>query len=485
MFRNLINNATFRVTSFVTLISFLYFGNTLTLGLFADDFEVLYRIIHDNKLFTTDFIRPISDISLLFNSFFSKYNAPFYRFTNTCLHIGTSIVLYKALKVVFNRYQINDSHKIALIASILFAAYPYHSEPIIWIVGRASILSCFLGILAFYYKIIDTSSTNTIISCILLYVGLHSYEGIIILPFIITLLYYIEDHNILKSIKSNIAQYITILLFLIERKILISNITGNYAQNVITNEIFNFPYNYAKAWGRLFIPPIESTKIMLITTVIVTVLIVTITWMIIINNKRTSPILLFLLGSILITLLIPGTFPVESKTTEGERLLYFPSLFLCSYLSVILYLISKNKKLHIITITILLIASFTINKNNVKNWKIANKTIEDFKEKLIQIPNNNTIIFNLPDSYKGAYIFRNGYNQFLKINTIRSKSIIYNQLTKDEHKLIRKKLEYSFAGNSLIINSNNNELKFEVYDDFTNNTQLLFWNGKTLLKIEN
>ena len=50
-----------------------------------------------------------------------------------------------------------------------------------------------------------------------------------------------------------------------------------------------------------------------------------------------------------------------------------------------------------------------------QNWNAASLVKENFLSNLVQIPENNLLIINTPDNFNGAYILRNGTNDYLNL----------------------------------------------------------------------
>src|SRR5690606_24641288 len=86
--------------------------------------------------------RPLSDLTIRANYLLSNYNASAYLFTNIALHLLSTFLLYVFTKQLYSLvYPSLEIKKYAFFTAVFFLFYPYHSEPIFWLVGRGGSLS--------------------------------------------------------------------------------------------------------------------------------------------------------------------------------------------------------------------------------------------------------------------------------------------------------------------------------------------------------
>lgn len=90
------------------------------------------------------FYRPLQEISYAIDYFFWKNNVFGYHLTNTLCHIANTFLIYLILSMLIGE------KTTALIASLIFAAHPIHTEAVTYIAGRADLLAAFFIFLSFY-----------------------------------------------------------------------------------------------------------------------------------------------------------------------------------------------------------------------------------------------------------------------------------------------------------------------------------------------
>jgi hypothetical protein len=130
--------------------------------------------------------------------------------------------------------------------------------------------------------------------------------------------------------------------------------------------------------------------------------------------KAQTVIILFFLAT---TLIVPFVFSVSTRTSESDRLLYFPSIFLCILVSYLLLELVSRKWLRLAAV--LLLAGYNIyflhlnNKNWLRASEITNSIIENAR--VLSKADKQTLLVNIPEDINGAFIFRNGFNDALMI----------------------------------------------------------------------
>lgn len=142
-------------TLIILLFSFIANLRSLKCFFFADDLlclQYLYKIFHGDPGFLLQRLfspwqdrsisllyRPVCDLLLSFDYALAAANPFFYHLTNLLLHCLASIVLYSFVNAVLDKLAFASSRNLALLSALMFAVYPLHLEPIVWIVGRADL----------------------------------------------------------------------------------------------------------------------------------------------------------------------------------------------------------------------------------------------------------------------------------------------------------------------------------------------------------
>ncbi len=123
-------------------------------------------------------------------------------------------------------------------------------------------------------------------------------------------------------------------------------------------------------------------------------------------------------GLVTVCLFILSLLPVISleisslNSIESDRYSYWASIIVCTSLVVAINKLPK-KQSNILTI-LWSIIFISLTYVTAQNWDKANQVKENYLNTLERLPENNLLIINTPDNFNGAYILRNGVNDYLK-----------------------------------------------------------------------
>lgn len=404
-------------------LSLLVYIPIINKGLASDDFGVIHRVVFEKILYIDGFFRPLSDISLYFCYLIGGFDGWIYNLFNILLHAASAFLLYINSLRIFN--QNSNGSIIALSAAVLFVLYPFHNEAIVWVVGRASNLSCFLGFYALYLVLTGNDSwLRNGLAALLFFGSLSTYETSITLPFIAALLVwhqYPEDNRWLKIL---VLFGGVVIINLLVRTLLVKEIVGDYGARMFDPSITNNLIKFLKTAGRLFLPPMASSQWIVLLACLVFALIGLIFVRVWKKEWKVKKPFLVISLSLLFSCAIPFLFGVSTRTIEGDRLLYFPSYFLCIWIAYVMITL-LSKKLFYWGLIVLGLYFLTFLEINNYTWRKADqisKTIIADVSKL-RVNNKRMVIYRLPEEYKGAHIFRNGFLEALDINGIDTTGI--------------------------------------------------------------
>ena len=100
--------------------------------------------------------RPLTVLTFRLNYLFSELNAVSYHFLNLIFHGVVCVVFLKVCKLFLD----NQS---SIVASLLFAVHPIHTEAVTGVVGRAELLSSIFFLAAFLSYTKSKGPDNTIV----------------------------------------------------------------------------------------------------------------------------------------------------------------------------------------------------------------------------------------------------------------------------------------------------------------------------------
>ncbi|MES2647543.1 MAG: hypothetical protein V4717_11745 [Bacteroidota bacterium] len=416
-------------------LSFAIFYNTIHLGFFSDDFFVLHRLTVKKQFWTTGFFRPVADLALIINYKLGGLNASSYRVVSILLHAINGYLLFRIiLNLKLFNYQL--SFRFAFLSAFFFIIYPFHSESIIWVVGRGSVLACFFSLLSLYiYTTHINIKLKHLIACGFFFISLASYESVIVLPGILFIACFYKNRSFLQSAKFSSPLFATLLLHVLVRKLVAGIIVGNYGIDMFNENLFGYVERYVKSIGRLVIPGMYDS-VQFATWLLLFTCLVFASFIIVYRKYQTHISAYTTIWMMLIiSQLVPGIFGVDTHNQDGERLLYLPSFILCTAFAFFLILYIHNQ--YLLFFGVLSLATFCLQKQLTinENWMYADKGIKNIIHTIQKTSLEKTTIYlaNIPELYEGSFMFRNGLPEALELVGVETNYIeIINYLSKDE-----------------------------------------------------
>ncbi len=200
------------------------------------------------------------------------------------------------------------------------------------------------------------------------------------------------------------------------RKIAIGHFVGSPYLNTDKFEISpqTWLYNYATGFFRSFIHPSESSKAFMVMAGLVALLLLIAAW-------RYRRVLLgknvwsWLIISFLLALLPVALLGVSTHTSESERFLYWPAVFLCLLLALALASIAKPVLRNSLLFLYVLGGLWGFHQSS-KVYHLASHWNRTCIEALQQHPGiySSIVAENLPQHYKGGFMFRLGFGDAVK-----------------------------------------------------------------------
>src|SRR5690606_40382277 len=130
--------------------------------------------------------------------------------------------------------------------------------------------------------------------------------------------------------------------YLVVRWTLSGTIYGTYGERMYNWSIKSNIVKLLKVFGRAVLPPAENASLLTALFVGMILLLTTAFWL----TTRSSGYMQSFKGDLfksglafIIAMAIPVFFGISTRTTEGDRLLYFPSVFLAIFIANWLFLL--------------------------------------------------------------------------------------------------------------------------------------------------
>jgi hypothetical protein len=291
-----------------------------------------------------------------------------------------------------------------------------------------------------------------VLAAICWFVGLFAYESIIVVPAIVALLEWIKFRDLGRCLRSAAAWVTVGLLWIAMRYVMVGGLLPPYSNGATAAD--PVALRFVKVLGRCFLPPEENAKLMvgLFAGVVVVVGMVHVSvWRRARTGERRGWPLLALEVGFLLALLPAIVFGVSTRTTEGDRLLYFPSCMLSLLAAAVLMLLLPGRRWRLVLCGAYAVASVVFIAGNNRRWVFASRTAEAALNIVRHAP-GKVVLVNVPDEWEGAYIFRNNFKEALVVNGIDTNRVrVSHVLTRLEYLRADGRIEPVFQDSLLFI----------------------------------
>jgi hypothetical protein len=426
------------------VLTFLLYFPVLGNGFLTDDYASLYRLLIEKREPFLETVRPMIDISFYVNYLISGLHPMSYYIFNLCVHAGTCFMVYR-VALDLPLFEGRRGFAYAFTAGMLFLFYPFHNEGVVWLSGRLSSMAALGGMLAIHLSLTKKWLWGTLLAVLCWYIGLFAYESIIVLPAVVLLFEWIKFRDVSRGLRSLAVWVVAGLLWLEFRLFTVGGLLPPYTQGATVRD--PIALRFVKVLGRCFLPPSENWKWMMIGFVGVVVLIGAVN--VVIWRRKSWPYLVLEIG-FLLALFPAVALGVSTRTSEGDRLLYFPSCLLCLVAGAVVFLLPLRRWRLVLCGGYVVAGVLLINANN-RRWVFASRTAEKALA-YMRAGFQPVVLVNAPDEWEGAFIFRNSFNQGLVVNGIDTNRVVVKHfLTRLEYLKVNGKIEPVFRDHSFFI----------------------------------
>ncbi|MEP6751065.1 MAG: hypothetical protein ABJB86_25240, partial [Bacteroidota bacterium] len=424
------------IVFFFSLAGFILYYPIIGNTFLSDDYDSLYRICIEKRILYREMLRPMIDVSFYFNYLVSGLSAKSFYIFNIIVHILNCLLLYRfclRLKIFSQK----DQPIFAFIAALLFLFYPFHNESIAWLSGRLSSMACLFAFSALWLQENPSNKFCILLSVFSFLAGLLCYESIIILPVLIVMLNRSKFESFKKSIIYSFIWVLPVFAYLMAKIILSGSLNTEYSSRLTNGDWLSKILNAGKVSGRLFLPPSDQSWLFAILTALVVIILILL-HLYFFRKKSFSNISLtnyqVILVGLIGSLLAPVFFGISTHTSEGDRLLYFPSFFLCMMLAAWLLMLSKRPVFRIGLAALICTYFLWFLEQNNHNWVDASIAASSIIRAGRAEAGQNTVFINVPDEIEGAFVFRHGFVKAGVINRLDTAHIkALNFLTRDNY----------------------------------------------------
>ena len=409
----------FAVLIVFSLICLIIYFQAFSIGFLSDDYGFLWQAKeHGWSAFEHNFKDPfyIPFSHLIAMSLYSLVgdNALIFHVLQLIIHVLIGWQLYLFLKEYLNKS--SGFAKIAFLTGLFFLIFPYQTEAVLWLSSKSYGYSLFFGLLCVrqFFKYYDSKkNVHLLLSSIFLICSITTKEFGYILPLIIALLLWNKGKLSFKPIPIFLFLIIIISSIAI-RWVVLSDWIGGYGTDVHIN-LSVIAWHYLAYIIKFFTHIRYSDDSMIFFYCMLALTLVSFGTLIISMIKEQK---VRKNGFVTVTLFIISLLPVISleisslHSIESDRYSYWASIIVCTSLIVA---INRLPKKIATTIYILWGVTFiSLTYLTVQNWGKANQVKENYLTNIERLPEDNLLIINTPDNFNGAYVLRNGVNDYLK-----------------------------------------------------------------------
>lgn len=389
----------------------------------SDDFRVLWRVCHDQQFRTEGFFRVLSDVTLYLNYLVGGYRPFYFNLFNLLVHLACSLLVYLfCLQIGF--YWSGRNLFFAFCSGFFFVLYPFHSEAVVWIVGRGASLATLFALVAICLSVSSLKERwkHSLASFSYL-VGLLAYESILSLPLIILIIHWMKYRNGKVLVRFMIFFGLAVTIYFALRVGISGSVLWAYGAGIKGLSFSHHGGHFFRIIGRLIAPPNQNLNRFLLVFAIALLAWVTAILFFVRSIRRTKASIVPFLGITLLflcSLLVAVSFPVSTKTTSTDRLLYFPSVFLCIGASMMVSELAATTVKRVGVVGFLGICGLWGIRDTNRNWAFASMSTT----RILSVAREGSdagihvYILNVPDEHEGAYMLAGVFNEALLINGV-------------------------------------------------------------------
>jgi len=365
----------------------------------SDDYVFLMRLNDGHNIFPAEgFVRPVFNLVffLLLRTF--GYTVLPFHVLGFSLHLGSSVLVYFLLVRIFR------SFPMGFLGGLVFLLCPFQAEAVLWISGLQELLWAFLLLLAalFYTRTREIGKTEIIVASLFTIAALFSKEtAVCFILFFPALDYLGFRFKRGRHLKRAYAVFVLILALFGFVRVFMSTIPSSFIAFpnwFFIKNLLSQPFKvFLAPWNQSYFGGLAVLKFVLLATSAL------ILWVASLESKLSRELLLGM-GLVYIAALPLYKMFYVGSDLQGSRYLYF-SVFGWSVLiiSVLQGLIRTRLAYSMLTVILVLWLSISLFANLLV-WERAGEIIRTLPENMARE--------EAPDNFHGAYILRNGFDEF-------------------------------------------------------------------------
>ncbi len=426
--RSLVKTPTRAIPLAYGLLAFLAYGPLLRSFFLADDFLFIEDVRgwgswlwpHD---LPGQIIRPVVMLAFRLDHAMWGLSPIGYHLTNVVMHVVNAWLLFAITR------RLTGHVRTAFWTGLLFLVFTGHAEAVGWVSGRADVIGTTMSLtsLWLYGQSIDRRGCHTSLvwgSYVAFAGALLSKESMIVLPALAAGLEICCPRDVrrrrwVRSVVWRMAGFAGVMVaYFAFRAAALGTALGEYAG-----------YDPARALGHLriflfrsllpvtwFDVPDFSNSGDVLAYLAIAAAMLRIAWL------RRSPVALFPGLAFLITLLPVLPLEVSMVEPQGERFVYLPSAFGAMLIMMMLNAATSRvgdvlrRVLSVSLCAVNFIALIGVSQTFAEAGLLSEQVTASIGSNLAGTPANGKVfVLNAPDTYRGVYVFRNGFLAALRV----------------------------------------------------------------------
>lgn len=375
----------------------------------------------NQHFFSTDHFttRVLTEFTLQIDAWLYGENAWGYHLTNLLLHFVCTALVYVFVRKCSLYFAFAKPLELAALASYLFLIYAFHSEAVLWIIGRGGSLSTiFAGLSLIFFFDRSKGRIYAFFSLAFFVLGLLTYESIWILPMLVSLLVFFGPRRSVPRTEwiFVMGYWSVFFVFLLCRQLIEGTFSATpYGgkEASLLSDISRSAYNFATLFLRSFLPPSSTAAFMASAGALAVGIVLVLRCLY--KRKQFSRLRIFSYVSLLVSLMPYLMFGIDTHDTESERFLYLPSVFVCLIIADLILLVQSNvRRFAVIGLCSLFYLFFLYQAASSfkHSSNVAKTTVDALPDSKSSF--NTIYLVDVPTQFKGAYIFRIGFEYILK-----------------------------------------------------------------------
>jgi len=426
----------------------------------SDDFNLLDSIRSDGPLsvwtWRSSFLRPLASLLLFAQGALGGWKPAAFHATSLALHAcGAWLLVRNAARL---RERTGAGPRVVWpIGAIAFALLPSHLEPVCWISCQADLLAAVLGLASLDLLLRRPEGSGlrvhaAWITCAAL--AMLSKESVVALPAILLLAEaWIAPRSRASLARVALACALLLVGYALVRRACLGEWVAGYGHGsmahprvaVVLANLALFPLRTlfapvalgpgwesmagarAADFHRLF----EGTSARVVLILAAAAGLAAL-WVWRARWIGLPASLRFAFAGFALACLPVLTLRVSLVDSQGERLLYFPGMFLCLALGELLQPLLRRRAVAVAGLAVVFVAALTLVRGQ-SSWTSAQHLATDLVDATARhvgaAPGDSLVVLNLPDNLRGAYVLRNGLHHGIRLRQGIDPSRVVGPLT--------------------------------------------------------